>query len=361
MSRAELAIPDPQFQSQKARNSRRLPMQGAPEPIAALNRVRILERAKPYAEREPLMDIRLFCPEVRFSEGVCPYLRRTVAEMLNKAQASLPDGYRLKVGTALRTLSMQRAGWDGYFRRMQEAHPEWPLSALRRATNKYHAPYDQPAPPGHGTGGAVDVGLLDPEGNALDMTAPTEGWEAAYTWSDKIDATAKHNRMRMVEAMLGAGFSNCRDEYWHYSYGDSAWAVRVGETECPYGWAYPPVRFESNFEGASGVEGDLETVRDANGRVLSASGSFSLPLSPGEAGSCGSGGRGAREDFRVGLYWAKEIPVVVQISGVVANPTFTVGDNKEGWEPVTNIERDANAVVLRLTPSADRVYLRVQE
>ena len=38
-----------------------------------------------------------------------------------------------------------------------------------------------------------------------------------------------------VQAMLGAGFSNCRDEWWHYSWGDAGWAVRMGETECCYG------------------------------------------------------------------------------------------------------------------------------
>ncbi len=41
----------------------------------------------------------------------------------------------------------------------------------------------------------------------------------------------------MVEAMLGAGFSNCRDEWWHYSYGDAGWAVRLQEESCFYGLA----------------------------------------------------------------------------------------------------------------------------
>jgi zinc D-Ala-D-Ala dipeptidase len=34
--------------------------------------------------------------------------------------------------------------------------------------------------------------------------------------------------------------SNCRDEYWHWSYGDSAWAVRVGAVEACYGLIEPP-------------------------------------------------------------------------------------------------------------------------
>ena len=45
--------------------------------------------------------------------------------------------------------------------------------------------------------------------------------------------------MILVDAMLGAGFSNCRDEWWHYSYGDAGWAVRMGFDECFYGIAEP--------------------------------------------------------------------------------------------------------------------------
>jgi len=41
--------------------------------------------------------------------------------------------------------------------------------------------------------------------------------------------------MLLVETMLEAGFSNCRDEWWHYSYGDAGWAVRTGRDSCIYG------------------------------------------------------------------------------------------------------------------------------
>src|SRR5205085_471737 len=171
---------------------------------------------------------------------------------------------------------MQKGGWDRYLERMRQEHPMWPLSALRRATNKYFAPYDQKAPPGHCTGGAVDVVLVDQSGEPLDVTAPTNGWEAAYTWSDKLAPESRANRMVMVEAMLAAGFSNCRDEYWHYSFGDSAWAVRVGEFECPYGWAHPPVCLETDFPEAAAEHMEMETIRDFNGRAIEARGSISV-------------------------------------------------------------------------------------
>ena len=111
-------------------------LMGSPEPIAALNRIPILEKGVPWEAREPLLDIRQFCPNVIHTDHLCPYLRSAVADMLNNAQESLPTGYKLKVGTALRTLSMQSHGWDNYFAQMEKDHPGWPLSSLRRATTR---------------------------------------------------------------------------------------------------------------------------------------------------------------------------------------------------------------------------------
>ncbi len=207
---------------------------GAAEPIRALNRVRILEN------HEPLVDIREWCPEVVVVEKARPYLRRTVAYMLNSVPRALPCGVRLRVSTALRTIDDQRRHWDTYYSKMREEHPQWPEAAVCRATNRYFAPTDQFAPPGHCTGGAVDVQLLGADGEPLDMSAPLSGWDAAYTWTTRISKEAYDNRMTMVHAMLAAGFSNCREEFWHYSYGDSAWAVRVGVLTCPYGLVAPP-------------------------------------------------------------------------------------------------------------------------
>ena len=298
---------------------------GAPEPIAALNRVKILETG------EPLVDIRDFCPDVQILERVCPYLRRTVAEMLNRAQSTLPHDHRLRVGTALRTRTMQKGGWDGYFKRMQEEHPQWPLSALRRATNRFFAPYDQPAPPGHCTGGAVDVSLLSPDGETLDLTSPLEGWDAAYTWSDRISPEAKHNRMMMVEAMLGAGFSNCRDEFWHYSYGDSAWAARVGERSCPYGFIEPPIAVEARFEG-----GCAEEIRQVAEREW-----FCRPVPPAR--------------LYLGVFWALGKSVTVRMEPPLPDALFLSSD-QENWEPITP-ERSGDTLLLALTPTADRLYL----
>ena len=299
--------------------------QGAPEPIAALNRIKILETG------EPLVDIRDACPGVQMREEACPFLRARVAEMLNRAQDALPAGYRFRVGTALRTLSMQRKGWDGYFAQMREAHPEWPVSALRRATNRFFAPYDQPAPPGHCTGGAVDVVLLGPDGEPVDVTSPLEGWAAAYTWSDRLREESRRNRMLIVEAMLGAGFSNCREEYWHYSWGDSAWAVRVGEKTCSYGWAAAPPLVEARHTG--GLAHEIRRLDEATWACSALDG-----------------------EIDIAVLWHEGREVEIRLEVHRGDSLFSSTDRKT-WAEVS-VERSNGALAIRLAPQAPRVYLR---
>ena len=201
-------------------------------------------------------------PYVLLRPGCLPYLRVSVADMLNRAQASLPEGYRFTVSTALRTIDMQSGMYWRAYNRLKDEKPHLPASALRRTTNKYYAPPDAKAPPGHTTGGAIDVGLVGPDFRARDMTAPTNGWEAAYTWSDKIGPEAKANRTLIIEALLGVGFSNCRDEWWHWSYGDNAWSVRTGRDRALFGLIEPPPGF--TFIAAPGVSGERIGYRNGH-------------------------------------------------------------------------------------------------
>jgi D-alanyl-D-alanine dipeptidase len=246
---------------------------------------------------------------------------------------------------------MQKRGWDAYFERMSTEHPAWPLSALRRATNKYHAPYDQKAPPGHTTGGAVDVILVDRDNVPLDVISPTEGWEAAYTWSNMLSEEARANRMLMVEAMLGAGFSNCRDEYWHYSWGDSAWAVRVGEIECPFGWTHPPVTLETDFPQASSCNHAVRFDRQYDGSVTKAEASCAVPQNAEQIDS-------GHPSWSAGLYWARDVPVSFRLiwPGAPTDPVLYAGPTTEDLLPMEGVTWNGDALAFQITPTTDRVY-----
>lgn len=235
---------------------------GVPEPMSALDKIKIIEND------EPLVDIRIACPLVVFPDdagtpdGMYPFLRQTAAGILNEASRKLPEGFRLYALSAWRSFERQKSLWWQHYDLQKKIHPTWPQSQLVRAVNKYAAPFDRPAPPGHCTGAAIDVVLQRSDGRFVDILPDcgkdTAGvhdknrlfdnlslddvadWSLGATWAPHLDPEVKKTRMMLIETMLGVGFTNCRDEYWHFSYGDSGWAVRVGVPECPYGIANLP-------------------------------------------------------------------------------------------------------------------------
>ncbi len=216
---------------------------GRPEPIGALNRVKEVESG------EPLVDLREVAPSVRqLRPQVIPYVRQRVAEMCEIAAQSLPSGYHLGLVEGWRPIERQQRIYDFFWNAAVEAYPDRDFAALRRTVCRWVAPTDQKAPPGHCTGAAVDVFLLDDNDQTIDVTSPFDRFESAPTYTFGLSEVAQFNRTILVEAMLGAGFSNCRDEWWHYSFGDAGWAVRMGYSECPYGLAKIPFYLYEHLE-----------------------------------------------------------------------------------------------------------------
>ena len=213
------------------------------EPIEELNKVRIEDNG------EPLVEILKACPEIRFaaehpkfpnSVRTC-WARKTVVEMLCKAQSYLPEGYYLEVQDAFRSMDSQQALFRMLCEELKLKNSEWTEAELLERTNDFVAdPYIK-APPPHTTGGAVDVNLVDESGNKIDMTSPF-GWDevSAPTNYPGISKEARKNRHILIKAMSKAGFTNYLGEWWHWSYGDSAWAVRIGRDTAIYGAVEQP-------------------------------------------------------------------------------------------------------------------------
>jgi D-alanyl-D-alanine dipeptidase len=201
------------------------------EPIAALNRVRQVECG------EPLIDLRDHLPGFKvLRDSAVPWARVGVADRLRAARKDLHP-YDIGLREAWRSVERQRFIYDRYFAGLD---PMRSLAIRRRLANRFFAPYDQKAPPGHSTGAAVDLWLLDQYGEPIDLAGAGHKFKSAPTFSAKLPANVREMRLVLHDALLDAGFTNCRDEWWHYSYGDAGWAVRVGETTCIYGSAEPP-------------------------------------------------------------------------------------------------------------------------
>ena len=205
-----------------------------PEPVVAIDRIPIQENG------ERLVDLE----KEGFKAKKPPaFARETVAGMLKEARSMLPEGHSLLIRGAFRSLEYQRTMYENFYRKLAEEHPDWPKSRIRREENKFLAPPDSGHPPGHTTGGAVDVTVLGPDGEELDMTS-TIGevyWTLAMpTYSKHATPRAAKNRQLLVELMTSVGFSNYPGEWWHYSYGESAWALRTGAPYAVYGAAPDP-------------------------------------------------------------------------------------------------------------------------
>lgn len=223
---------------------------GRPEPIRALNK--ILEREN----GEPLVDLRQVAPSLlAMRPGTLTWCRQTVAEMAEQAARALPRGLKFGYSEAWRPLVRQTLIYDAMWNWLAEARPGLDRVTMRRIVCKWVAPVDQKAPPGHCTGAALDLYLLDSQNEPMDVISPFSRFQAGPTYVYGLTEDAQRNRDLLVNTLLEAGFSNCRDEFWHYSYGDAGWAVRTGQSTCHYGlveldpkyWSENQALWESTF------------------------------------------------------------------------------------------------------------------
>jgi zinc D-Ala-D-Ala dipeptidase len=167
----------------------------------------------------------------QFSDN--PFLVRAgVADKLTWVQASLPDGYQLRLKEGWRPVWVQQRLWDLCLGQLQARRPDLGPEQIAQENARFVAP-PEIAPP-HSTGGAVDVVLLR-DGHAAGMgwgfNQPGEGSPTAAP----VTEAAKRHRDILTHAMNTAGFINYPAEWWHWSYGDRYWAFQVGHDTTVYG------------------------------------------------------------------------------------------------------------------------------
>jgi zinc D-Ala-D-Ala dipeptidase len=204
------------------------------EILTAVDRIPIRESG------EPLVPVQEVCPNV--DAGSSPVLlRRSAALRLRASQEWLEEhhpGWRLRVGDGYRspehqTRLFRKACWVARL-----LHPFWKAKRIRELANRYVADPDAAPPPPHTTGGALDVGLLTPEGKRAGMGP----FRLAATRMDYLHLSpqARQHRQILRGAMESGGFVNYAEEWWHWSYGDSEWAAQTGQAAALYGQVPPP-------------------------------------------------------------------------------------------------------------------------
>lgn len=210
------------------------------EPLVAIARELIsLEDPPPY--------VALGAPYAGFGPW---FLRRTVHERLLEAQQKLAQeraGWRLHLLDAWRPLAVQAFMVEHTDQLLRRTNPELDDAARRERVLTYWAPPNQdPArPPPHSTGAAIDLTLVDAQGRVVNMGSPfDEPTERSHPdhfaqAADAVGREAHANRQLLDRAMRAAGFVGHPQEWWHFSFGDRAWAREHDLAVARYGRTAP--------------------------------------------------------------------------------------------------------------------------
>jgi D-alanyl-D-alanine dipeptidase len=138
------------------------------------------------------------------------YLRKEIAVKLSKAQSLLKNehsGYSLQVLDAARPRSVSRA----MYKKMKGTKFERYVANLEKGSM-------------HNYGIAVDITIVDEEGNKLDMgPSPFYSSHATIYWNYFLKkmgfgiSSKQKNRDLLKRVMLKAGFHPLAHEWWHFN------------------------------------------------------------------------------------------------------------------------------------------------
>ena len=212
---------------------------------------------------EPLVDLKEYpfvLEPMYFKWGLSPlskmYLRKGVADRLLAIQKTL-GGLRFKIWDAWRPRDVQSAVYKKFWNEIHKKEPDWTDAEIKEEVETYVASPDTPLP-GHLTGGAIDLTLVDTMGKELDMGtgfdhfAPeasplffaSEGKRPPHERNPgsshgEVEQIIK-NRKILLDAMENAEFRVYPSEWWHFDYGTERWARELGKPYALYNEAHLP-------------------------------------------------------------------------------------------------------------------------
>jgi D-alanyl-D-alanine dipeptidase len=198
-------------------------------PYRQINRVlpRIhWERVSVQENNEPLVEYKGF------------KIRSIVVQKIERVKQRLPEGIYLKLLDGYRSLDRQQQAWERKWNVVKSENPDWSDEQIDQEVGLVVA-----RPNGvtnHVCGGAVDVCLVNAQGEMLDFgtgygPADELGRSKCPMFAKTLTQTQIKNRALLRRAMEQQGFVWYPGEWWHYCYGDRMWAVYTGRTECMYG------------------------------------------------------------------------------------------------------------------------------
>lgn len=168
-------------------------------------------------------------PECEETKDCYTKLRKTIYEKLCKAQENLPHGWKFKIYEGYRSLDVQDILFNWISAKIDRENPGLDLKTRFEKITQLVSPLKtlegKINVPAHNTGAAVDLELLDTDGNLVDLGMEVKDWilldpQYSQTHSPLISRQAQSNRDILLEVMRAQDFVNYPSEFWHFSYGD---------------------------------------------------------------------------------------------------------------------------------------------
>jgi len=169
-------------------------------------------------------------------QNVSPYmLRQGVLEALQKAQKQLQakqPGWRIKIFDAYRPVAVQQFMVDYTFQTLRQQCPNESEEVIAQQVAQFWAPpSDNPeTPPPHSTGAAIDLTLVNEQGETLDFGSAIDelsprSYPDFYDNATTVAEQCYQQRRELLrDIMVKAGFRQHPQEWWHFSLGDQMWA-----------------------------------------------------------------------------------------------------------------------------------------
>lgn len=160
-------------------------------------------------------------------------VRKSVANRLKIAADLLPKNYSIHILCGYRSTTEQKKQWQSGIEKLKHKFPNLSMQELENKNRKLCADPRNGFGP-HQTGGAVDLTLFY-KNAPVDMGGEYNSGINSKTYSHNITPQQKQNRQILICAMRDAGFQNYPNEWWHWSYGDRAYAAYKHEKFAIYG------------------------------------------------------------------------------------------------------------------------------
>jgi zinc D-Ala-D-Ala dipeptidase len=146
--------------------------------------------------------------------GVCLLRLKIVKALIAANSEFIKKGYRIKLFDCYRPLDVQKKMWEIV------SNPNFVADPKRGSI--------------HNRGGAIDISLVDKEGNELEMGTDFDffGEQASHNYV-KFSKKILKNRKLLKETMVKNGFDIFESEWWHYNLkGASKYSISNFKWDC---------------------------------------------------------------------------------------------------------------------------------